>query len=199
MTTEEKILDMLNDIIILDGEYVDYESKEIAAKEIAALIEPYQKLVEAQDELIIALYNGFGTDEVFQSEFDDFGNAITARWKTALNDFEVPDWQKTAYELWVTTRVTTYSIIDIYYYTDLTGESAPIIDTIPAEAGSYSWDTTTWDTGTWEVIKNLKTFKRKPKLKGIQVFSVEFRNDDVGKDLAISDLVVRYKLDRRMK
>ena len=135
----------------------------------------------------------------FQSDFDDFGNAITARWKTALNDFEVPDRQKTAYELWVTTRVTTYSVIDIYYYTDLTGESDPIIDAIPAEAGSFSWDTFTWDTGTWDVINYLKTFKRKPKLNDIQVFSVEFRNDDAGKDLAISDLVVRYKLDGRVK
>jgi hypothetical protein len=135
----------------------------------------------------------------FQSDFDDFGSAITARWRTAMQDFGLPDWQKTVYEIWATTRISTYSVIVIKYYTDQTGDSNPTTDTNSEIAGSFSWDTITWDTWIWDVLNYLKTFKRKPKIKKILVCSIEFFNADIGKDLAISDLVVKFKMDRKVK
>ena len=131
----------------------------------------------------------------FERSYRDFGNAINAVWRSKKWDFNLPDWLKTVTEIRFATRSDTYTKISIKYFDD-NGEH---IDTEQPQVSTFSWAIFSWDTFNWQVINFAKTIRRKPKLKKIGYFQIEFSNNEAGHNLSILNLIISYILARKVK
>jgi hypothetical protein len=133
----------------------------------------------------------------FVNNFCDFDLAIEGKYRIPFRDFGYPDWLKTVLELRITGRSDTYTIMDIVYYDENNPNGQP--DTQPVNLSSFNWSTVSWNTWIWQVIHYGKTFFRKPNKKKILYFAVEFSNNVAGRDMSIMDIILRYRLDKRVK
>ncbi|KJS84986.1 MAG: hypothetical protein JM58_09460 [Peptococcaceae bacterium BICA1-8] len=134
----------------------------------------------------------------FIENYNDFGDAINGVWRSKLFNFNLPDYLKTITEVWFTTRANTYSSIVIRYYND----NGDLLDstTVPATAASsFDWDNWDWDDFTWGVSRFAPTIKRKPKIKKVQYFQIEFSNNVLNETLSLLSLVIQYVINRKIK
>jgi hypothetical protein len=134
----------------------------------------------------------------FQDSLNDFGSAIDARFKVKLFNFNIPERLKDIPELWFTTRAVGDSTISIIYYND-NGEQFESAGVPVSGLRSFDWDDWDWDDFTWDVQRYAPTIKLRPKIKKVNYFSVEFRNNVLNENLSILDLVIFYKLSNYVK
>lgn len=139
-----------------------------------------------------------GNVNTFQENYNDFGEPINGIWRSKLFNFNLPDFLKTISQIWVTTRANTYSEIKIKYFND----NGDMVDetVVPAnQASSFDWDMWDWDNFTWGVARYAPTIKRKPKIKKVQYFQIEFSNNKLNENLSILSLIIQYSINRKIK
>ncbi|MDD4690022.1 MAG: hypothetical protein PHE51_09790 [Eubacteriales bacterium] len=133
----------------------------------------------------------------FKTSFNDFGEAISPIYRIPLRDFGSTVYEFDVLTMWVDIRVDTRTKINIAYVmadeTDLETESATV------EAGSFSIPGFSIPTFTLDVIGSRQTFTFEPQEKKIDLFGVEFSNNEVNRDMNISNVVIAYKLGKRKR
>jgi hypothetical protein len=134
----------------------------------------------------------------FQDNYNDFGSAIDGRWKCKLFNFKTIERKKDIPELWFTTRAVGDSTIEVIYYND-NGEQLDTASVPVSGLKSFNWDDFDWDDFTWDVQRYAPTIKLRPKIKKVEYFSVEFRNNVVNENLSILSLVIYYKFSTYVK
>jgi hypothetical protein len=133
----------------------------------------------------------------FKTSFNDFGLAINTLYRIPLRDLGSTVYEFDVLTMWVDIRVDTRTKINIAYVMademDLESESASV------EAGSFSIPGFSIPTFTLDVIGSRQTFVFQPTEKKIDLFGVEFSNNEVNRDMNISNVVVSYRLGKRKK
>jgi len=130
--------------------------------------------------------------------YNDDGTAINSVWKSKLFHFGYPEWYKTVWELWYTTRALAGSTVSLTYYNE-NGDEVET-DIIPAsDTTSFSWSTFSWSNFTWAVYRYARTIYKKVKQKNIVFWQVELSNNELNENLSILELVVKYILSKRVK
>jgi hypothetical protein len=133
----------------------------------------------------------------FKTSFNDFGLAIKSVYKIPLRDLGNTVYEFDVLTMWVDIRVDTRTKIDIAYIMadeiDLETESAVV------EAGSFSIPGFSIPTFTLDVIGSRQTFTFEPQEKKVDLFGVEFSNNEVNRDMNISNVVIAYKLGKRKR
>jgi hypothetical protein len=133
----------------------------------------------------------------FKTSFNDFGLAINTIYRIPLRDLGSTVYEFDVLTMWVDIRVDTRTKINIAYVMademDLETESATV------EAGSFSIPGFSIPTFTLDVIGSRQTFVFQPTEKKIDLFGVEFSNNEVNRDMNISNVVVSYRLGKRKK
>lgn len=129
------------------------------------------------------------------TQFYDFGVGYSSMYRIPLRDFGNGINEFDVLEMWVDCRGDTRTLIQVVYVTsdDINGD--PSMDYI--EVGSFSYDTFSYDTFTYQVMGYKETFPLAPMEKKIDLFGVEFSNDDGGRDMNISDIQLLYRLGKR--
>jgi hypothetical protein len=149
---------------------------------------------QVENELFYAKENRIAK---FYNEFYDFGAGIPASYRMPFLDFKIINYLKDVLKAWITTRADTNSIIKMLYLSEQDPEGEPEEEDI--NAFSFSWSKTSWSTMTYNVINFAKTYRRKPKMKKVQRFAIEFSNDEPGADLNISEIKLAYTLSKENK
>lgn len=148
-----------------------------------------------------SLYYGDNTSGYiaqFVNTYTDFSTqAINSLWRMPLRDLGYPNMLKTIIEVWFSCRTDTYTKINIKYITEQSPNGD--IDSQSIIASSFSWATFRWDLFTWMVINFMKTFRRKINKKKILLFAVELSNNDVGRDMSVSNLMFNFTVDKIIK
>jgi hypothetical protein len=133
----------------------------------------------------------------FQQSFADFGNAINSTYRIPLRDLGGSVYEFDVLNMWVDIRLDTRTKIDIKYVmaneTDLESESATI------DVGSFSIPTFSIPTFTLNVVGSRQTYTFQPAEKKIDLFSVEFSNSEIYRDMNVSNVVISYKLGKRKR
>ena len=133
----------------------------------------------------------------FINRFNDFGSPINAVWKSKLLDFGVSDYLKLISNLWVTfSNNISQSEIKVYYHNENGTKETALI--IPSKK-TWSWDNLSWDSWSWSVRLFDNTLKNKVRLKKINYFQIEFSNNTLNEDMSIKNLVIEYRLIRKVK
>lgn len=140
-------------------------------------------------------YRTNGLLATFQDPFNDFGNSINGVWRSKVFDFNLSDWLKTVAEMWFTTRAGSYSSISIKYL----DEQGSVLDAATLNTSSYSWARFAWNQFSFAVFQYAPTIRRKPKIKKVQYFQVEFSNSVLNQNLSILSLIIRYLTVRKVK
>lgn len=144
------------------------------------------------------LYYGdrsIGRWATFQSNYNDFGSAINAVWRSKLWSFNMPDWLKTVYRAWFTAKAGGYSTVTIKYINEI-GET---VDSENVNVNSFRWDLAAWDTWTWAVNEYPPPVRLSPKNKRIVYFQIEFSNNTVNESLSLMSLIVSYMQVKKVK
>lgn len=144
------------------------------------------------------LYYASGTKLIKLNEkYDDFGQSIHAIYQTPFLQFNAVEYLKTVKNMYVQCRADTISVINIKYFTEETPygetESEPIV------IYGNIWNNFSWQTFGWLVVNYANVFRRKCSLKKVQMVSVLFENDEVGRDMAISHLAFQYTVVKNIK
>ena len=128
----------------------------------------------------------------------DFGEPINAYWKSKLLDFGYPDYLKMINEMYVTFSNKTSSTANITI--NLLNENGKIEKTLSLGGkNSWDWSKFSWDNFNYNVVLFDSTLKEKIKLKKIVYLQVYFENKEVNQDLALKNLVLVFRLLRRVK
>ena len=64
---------------------------------------------------------------------------------------------------------------------------------------TWSWDNLSWDSWSWSVRLFDNTLKNKVRLKKINYFQIEFSNNTLNEDMSIKNLVLEYRLMKKVK
>jgi hypothetical protein len=139
----------------------------------------------------------------FNETKNDFtSTAINAYWKSKSFDMSEgslqagPDWLKTILGGWFTGRTDTYSKYTITVFTDKLQSKELTVKPI---IGSAYWDIFSWDEFTLDPVFIGRTAPIRFKSKKIQFFAIQFSNNTVDQDLALSDLVLQYNVLRKVR
>lgn len=148
---------------------------------------PVSDFVVDDKELFYARGNRLVT---LTDEFNDFGEAIHARYQTPLLLFNQPDYLKTVRNIYFQVRANTASKINIRYITEdmPDGELDPEEISVP----SRMWEFFSWDGFSWEVVNFAKEFARRCYLKNINMVAVLLTNDEVNRDMSVSNIKFQY-------
>jgi hypothetical protein len=133
---------------------------------------------------------------VFQDDLNDFGVATDGIWIGKQNNYVGDDFYKTIGEMWVTTRATVDSTIEVTLHND-NGEYRST-ETVTGKR-SFSWASFSWSGFTWAVKKYPSTIKMRPNLKKIRYCRVQLRNNVLNENLSILALVTKYTVDGKVK
>lgn len=131
------------------------------------------------------------------TQFYDFGLGYNSMYRIPLRDLGDGIYEFDIKNLYVDCRGDTQTAINILYITsdELNGE----IETEPILVGSFSYDTFSYDTFTYQVMGFKETFVLSPMEKKIDLFGIEFSNNDAGRDMNISSVSYSYKLGKKKK
>lgn len=130
----------------------------------------------------------------FVESFNDFGSAINGYYTIPDRDFGTNSYLKTIKTITITPRSDTFTDIYIDYLTDGTRT-----DPQPIITGSFSWARFSWATFTWTVSRIGKSFTRYPNSKHVLYWGAKFYNNEVGRDLSIIDIGVKWVISKKIK
>lgn len=139
----------------------------------------------------------------FNESKNDFGtDSITAYWKSKSFDMSEgslsagPDWLKTVLGGWFTGRTDTYSKYTITVFSNVVQSKELTVKPI---IGSAFWDVFSWDEFSLDPVFIGRTSPIKFQSKKIIFFAIQFSNDTIDQDLALSDLVLSYNVLRKVR
>lgn len=136
------------------------------------------------------------------TQFFDFGGAFNSIYRIPIRDFGDSIYEFDVIDMWVDVRGDTRTDINVLYITsdDINGEAeAPLGDSEPISVGSFSLTDFSLLFFTLQVMGYKTTFNLRPLEKKIDIFGVEFSNNDAGRDMNISNVVISYVLGKRKK
>lgn len=134
----------------------------------------------------------------FVDDFDDYDAAISCYWHSKAFDFTLPNYLKTVQEVFMNLRTDTNTSVTIEYYDERNSK----IDSKTIMVGNFVWDPYNrfnWDVFTWDFRRYATAIRRRPKRKKIVYFSIKLSNATTGRDLGVTDIVMRYVVNRRVK
>lgn len=134
----------------------------------------------------------------FVDDFDDYDAAISCHWHSKAFDFNLPNYLKTVYEVYLNLRTDTNTSVTIEYYDERNTKT----DSKTIIVGNFVWDPYNrfnWDVFTWDFRRYATAIRRRPKRKKIVYFSIKLSNATTGRDLGVTDIVLRYTVNRRIK
>lgn len=132
----------------------------------------------------------------FQDTLNDFGIAIDGVWKGKLNNYVGDDYYKTVSEMWITTRATVDSTLEVTLNND-NGEYRST-ETVTGKR-SFSWANFSWSGFTWAVQKYPSAIKLRPNLKKIRYCQAQLRNNVLNQNLSVLSLVTKYTVNGKVK
>lgn len=131
----------------------------------------------------------------FKNNYTDFGNAINAWWQSKLLNFGVFNWYKYILDLRYDSKTDIFTQVTTTHISD----NGNRVDNTMDSVGTFRWDTFNWEAFVWSVINYAKTFRKTIKIPQTEFYSVKFQNNNVGQNLSILDLVIKYILTREIK
>lgn len=132
----------------------------------------------------------------FVNSYSDFGKPIKSIWKSKLIDFGYPEWQKMLTEMWATFSNKSDAKIKLKCYSDNGTKIFEIDINTPT---FFSWEKFSWEKFSWKVELFDKTIKKKIRVKKISYFQLSFENNVLNEGLSIKNIVLNYRLIRRVK
>lgn len=123
-------------------------------------------------------------------DFDDFGEAIHARYQSPLLAFNLPDYLKTVKRIFFQVRANTPSKIKIRYITEEEPEGEE--ETEDIEITACIWDGFVWDAFGWDIVNFAKEFPRRCNLKKINLAAVLMTNNEPYRDMSVSNIKFSY-------
>lgn len=135
----------------------------------------------------------------FVRQFNDFGNAINARWRSAVLDFGHPNWYKTLERIWFVCRGAVSSDTSVRYLFDEKKSGVSLAEPVNIKVSSFSWRLYNWSKFTWDVPGYFRTFTRRPLRRRVLFFSIELESGDLSRDLSLADIAVQYKFEYQLK
>jgi hypothetical protein len=131
----------------------------------------------------------------FQDNYNDFGVAIDAFWKSKAFDFGLPNWLKNILDMYFSTRSGNNTNLTLRLEDDRNVKTKPIA----IKAESFSWDTTTWTTWMWKVFRFQISKHIKIMSKNTVNFLVTVSNNELNKNLSLMSLPLSYTADRKVR
>lgn len=150
-----------------------------------------------------SFYDNFYTDEEREEHKTDPDKekynpqAIGAYYMTPFLQFNAVEYLKNVKNIYIQSRGDTASLIDIYYYTDESGE--PDHDAEPIKIGGKIWQHFLWESFTWTMNNWAIVYRRKCSLKKIQMASFFFKNEEAGRDLSLAHIALQYQIVKNIK
>jgi hypothetical protein len=133
----------------------------------------------------------------FTTSFIDFGEAINSIYRIPYRDFGDSIYEFDVMTLWVDIRLDTRTQLNMTYFindgTTQETESA-IID-----IGSFSIPGFAIPTFTLNVVGTRQTYVFEPQEKKIDLFGIEFSNNELNRDMNVSNIVIAYRLGKRKR
>jgi hypothetical protein len=131
----------------------------------------------------------------FYPEKNDFGEAITAYWKSKAYDMGVPDYLKL-----FKTVYATFASTDIYATITISNEDTDeykISD--PIDIRSFCWEGFSWAAFTWERNKFATTIKFKTKMKNSAFIQIKVEGNELNRSVGISKLKFEFITTKQTK
>ena len=128
---------------------------------------------------------------------DDFGLPIKAYYQTPFLQFSGSEWLKTIKKMFVMVRGDTPSKIKIRYITEENPQGEEEQDDINVFV--KLWKEFKYTTFGWTYITVGNTFARNISIKKVQMLSVVFENNELERDMSISELKFMYTPVKRIK
>ncbi len=135
----------------------------------------------------------------FVRQFNDFGSAIGARWRSAVLDFGRPNWYKALGRVWFVCRGAVSSNTAIHYLFDEKKSDVSLTEPVNIKVTSFSWRLFNWSRFTWDIPGYFRTFTRRPLRRRVLFFSIELESSDVWSDLSLAEAVVQYQYEYKLK
>lgn len=135
----------------------------------------------------------------FTRSYDDFGAAIPALWRSAQLDFGRPNWYKQLTWSWLIFHSRNDSAADIRYLYSDRDYHITAVESAPISYGHFSWSNFSWARFSWGIPGILKAFVRTLQRRHVVFFSIELSNAQKGRDLALSDIIIQYSYEYKIK
>lgn len=131
----------------------------------------------------------------FQDNYNDFGAAINAYWKSKAFDFSLPSWTKTIQEIGFSTRSGNNTTLTFTLYDDKRVK----VKTKTIKSKSFSWDEFNWDDFNWDVF----TFQISKTIQSVHSGTVNFQimvsNNELNQNLSIISITPSYTQDQKVR
>jgi len=125
----------------------------------------------------------------------DFGSPIEAYWISKAYDFGLPNYLKTVLEVYPSLVAYSNSAATI----TVSSEQSYSFYTKTVEAESFSWRQFSWAYFTWAIQRYAKPCKLKPKMKNVVYCQVKLHNNEIYRDMGISDFCIDYIVNNKIK
>lgn len=135
----------------------------------------------------------------FTRSYHDFGTAIPALWRSAQLDFGRPNWYKRLDWGWIIFHGRNDSAADIRYLYSDRDYHITATESVPVNYGHFSWSNFSWTHFSWGIPGILKAFVRTLRRRRVVFFSIELSNTQPGRDLALSDIIIQYSYEYKIK
>ena len=134
----------------------------------------------------------------FTDALSDFNGPINATWKSKLMDFGYGEFYKDVTDIWITTRENSDSTLQVNYYDD-NGVIENAYSVGSTSTKSFDWNNWDWNNFTWDSQKFAPTIHLKPGIKNVRYFQLELVNNNPNEDLSILNIIIKYKLTKKVR
>lgn len=143
------------------------------------------------------LYGTQGGIVKFISQKADFGKPIYSMWKSKVMDFDKPEFLKLITNMYITFNTETKSSTIKCYF--LNEKGAKDGEMLLKGNTSFNWVGFNWEDFNFYIQNFNNTLKKKIRVKKVCYFQLEFENNTLNEDLAINNLVLEYRLLRKVR
>jgi hypothetical protein len=132
----------------------------------------------------------------FQDNYNDFGAAIDAFWKSKSFDFGSPNWLKTILDMYFSTRSGSNTTLTFTLEDDRNVKPKAIT----IKSNSFSWaNAKFWSELMWKVFRFQISKHIKVMSKNTVNFQVTVANNQLNKNLSLMSLTLSYTADRKVR
>jgi len=139
----------------------------------------------------------FTTSADIVDQYADDGVAIDARWKTKVEYLGTTEQMKTVKTIWVSLQTYLRTSAEIWYYDE---ENVPtLLDAVELNMSLFSYETFSYNYISYITSKLPRTARFKSKIKKIQTFQLEIRNNKLNERLGILSTQWEYEYKSKFK
>lgn len=138
-------------------------------------------------------------DTLADLDFDEDGrpDPIEAFYMTPFLQFGAVAYLKTIKNMYIQSRGDTATMMEIYYYTEESGE--PEEETEHINVGGKIWNRFAWNGYNWSMMFWGITYRIRCMLKKVQMASFFFRDNNLGRDLSLTHIALQYQVIKNIK